>query len=110
MIIDPTLAEPINPPIIPEPNWPSLVFSITNDDSFNLVWELANSKKPLIASSLITSFNNVASGSLETFKHFFNEVCLLGEATQVQRDNWATLAESFHAPEDFVKVIKGIEP
>ena len=108
MIIDPSLAEPINPPIVPETNWPSLVFSITNDDSFNLVWELANSKKPLIASSLITSFNNVASGGLETFKHFFNEVCLLGEATQAQRDNWTTLAESFHAPEDFIKVIKGI--
>lgn len=108
MIIDPSLAEPINPPVIPETNWPPLVFSITNDESFNLVWELANSKKPLIASSLITSFNNVASGSLETFKHFLNEVCLLGEATQDQRNNWATLAESFNAPEDFVKVVKGI--
>lgn len=107
IVIDPSQAEPINPPVVEPPNWPGFVIAIQGDVDFKAVWGAANTADPLAAQSLLVAFGHVATGGLETFAPLYNAVCALGGATAEQREGWATLAETHHCPAEFVSVVRG---
>lgn len=107
MTIDFIQAQPINPVVPPETNWPGFVIAIQNDGDFKAVWCAANATDPLAAQSLLVAFGYVATGGLETFAPLYNAVCVLGGAKTEQRDAWATLAEDYHAPAELVAAIRG---
>ena len=108
IVIDPSQAEPINLPVVEPPNWPGFVIAIQSDPDFKTVWVAANAADPLAAQSLLVAFGHVATGGLETFAPRYNAVCAFGGATAEQREAWAILAESYHAPAEFVEVVRGI--
>jgi len=107
IVIDPSQAEPINPPVVEPPNWPEFVIAIQSDTDFKAVWVAANAADPLTAQSLLVAFGHVANGGLATFAPLYNAVCAFGGATAEQREAWATLAESYHASAEFVAVVRG---
>jgi len=99
---------PYVPPVVVEPtNWPGFVIAIQNDVDFKTVWGAANTADPLAAQSLLVAFNHVANGGLATFAPLYNAVCALGGASPTQREAWATLAEGYHAPAEFVDAMRG---
>lgn len=100
--------EPYVPPVVPTPtNWPGFVIAIQSDADFKTVWGAANAADPLVAQSLLVAFSHMATGGMETFAPLFNAVCALGGATAEQREAWATLAETYHTPAEFVAVVRG---
>jgi hypothetical protein len=99
---------PYVPPVVPPAtNWPGFVIAIQSDVDFKPVWGTANAADPLAAQSLLVAFGHVATGGLQTFAPLFDAVCILGGATAAQRQAWATLAEGYHAPAEFVDAIRG---
>lgn len=107
IVIDPSQAEPINPPVVEPPNWPGFVIAIQSDVDFKSVWGAANMADPLAAQSLLVAFGHVATSGIGTFDPLYNAVCALGAATVEQRNAWAILAETHHCPAEFVAVVRG---
>ena len=105
---DPTSGNTYVPPVVPPAtDWPGFVVAIQSDVDFKAVWGAANMADPLVAQALLVLFGQVATGGLTTFAPLYNSVCALGGATVAQREAWATLAETYHAPAEFVAVVRG---
>jgi hypothetical protein len=41
------------------------------------------------------------------FATVYSQMCAVAEVSPAQRDEWAVIAEGFHAPAEFVAVVRG---
>jgi hypothetical protein len=51
--------------------------------------------------------SQVGSGQCGSFRQLFATVATLAEVPQSQREAWATLAEGFSLPAEFVAIVRG---
>lgn len=107
IVVDPTQAEPINPPVVPPTDWDGLNQSILSNTEFNQVYAAVMVSHPLIAAALPAALTQVSTGQTAMFATVFTQMCAVAEVLPSQRETWAIIAENFHAPAEFVSIVRG---
>ena len=89
----------------PQPDWTGFKTALLTDPSFAAVYHVAGQNNLLVKDSLVPSLLQYEDGKTELFPTIFNAFCVAGEVTIEQRQEWRTMAESFHLPDAFLNVI-----
>lgn len=89
----------------PQPDWTSFKTALLIDPSFAAIYHVAGQNNLLIKDSLVPSLLQYEAGNTELFPTVFNAFCVAGEVTTEQRQEWRTMAESFHLPSQFLDII-----
>jgi hypothetical protein len=98
----------VPPPVVPPTDWDGFNQAILSNLEFNAAYGAVMASHPLIAAALPAALTQVSTGQTTMFDTIYGQMCAVAEVPLAQREEWATIAEQFHAPEDFVKVIRGI--
>lgn len=88
----------------PLPDWDAFNLQMMSNIRFNQVYGQCLQIAPIVASALPTALAQVATHGNNLFSLVFNQICLLGGATQVDRNNWKEVALSCNLPTDFVEI------
>lgn len=95
------------PPIVPPTDWDGFNQAILSNPEFNAAYGAVMASHPLIAAALPAALTQVSTGQTTMFATVYGQMCAVAEVTPFQREEWATIAEQFHAPAEFVAVIRG---
>lgn len=107
IVVDPSQAEPIDPPVVEPPNWEGLVAEVMSNPEFKAAWIAAAAIDPTIAWSLPTAFEMVGQGHPGNFINLFNAICALAQVSPEQRAIWADIGAIYNAPQDFLDIVRG---
>lgn len=92
---------------IPEPDWDGFNLAILANAEFNTAYGVAITAYPLVAAALPAALTQVAVGSITMFVTAFEALCQAASVSSEQRNIWATVAESYDLPTEFVAAIRG---
>lgn len=87
-------------------DWDGFNQAILSNAEFNQVYAAVMASHPLIAAALPAALTQVASGQTAMFATVFTQMCAVAEVSPSQRGIWADMAESYHAPAEFVAVVR----
>ena len=107
IVIDPTQSEPIKQSVLPPTDWDGFNQAILSNAEFNQVYAAVMASHPLIAAALPAALTQVASGQTAMFDAVFRQMCAVAEVSPGQRGVWADMADGYHAPAEFVAVVRG---
>lgn len=89
------------------PDWDSFNAAMLVDAEFNTYYGQGLTVAPAITTAIPAALTQVAANKLNAFALTFNGFCTALSVTEQHRENWATIAQSFNLPADFVNVVRG---
>lgn len=102
IISDAVIVEPT-----PEPDWDGFNGAVMTDPTLNALMGTVLGLAPAIALGVPAALTQVSQNGPSAFALVFGALCQLGQATQDDRDAWATMAINYNLPPDFVAVVRG---
>lgn len=93
----------------PTPQWTAFNFALFTDVDFVNYGKIANNANPFFVPALVERYGMVAKEGLNEsgFPAYWQAFCLNFNVSAEHRNEWATLAESFDLPIDFINIIRG---
>lgn len=92
------------PPPDPTPDWDRFNLAMMSDVRFNQVYGKCLQVAPIIAAALPTALAQVTTHGNTLFELVFNQICLLGSATDSDRLSWSNKAKECNLPESFYSI------
>lgn len=89
----------------PTPDWDGFNLSMMSDIRFNQIYGRCLQLAPIVASALPTALAQVTTHGTTLFELVFNQICLLGNASDADRLNWKQLATNSNLPDHFVDIL-----
>lgn len=89
------------------PNWDEFNFALSSDATFISYLKTINRINPVATPALLIQYNKIASEGILPFIPYFEMFCQAANVLPAHRQQWATLAERFNLPEDFVSAVRG---
>jgi hypothetical protein len=88
-------------------DWDGFNAAILSDTAFNQKTGAVMGVAPAVAIALPAALAQVSTNGVAAFGLVFNAFCTAGQVSSGQRATWATLAEGFNLPIEFVDVVRG---
>jgi hypothetical protein len=89
------------------PDWPGFNMAIALDTNMIQYEVVANQAHPSIVTKKDLAYSIITDKGLDNFAAIFPMFCQLAGVSPEHREEWATMAESFHLPADFVSIVRG---
>ncbi len=89
------------------PDWDGFNAAILSDTAFNQSTGAVFAQAPSVAIALPSALAQVSTNGVSAFSLVFTNFCLIGQVSAEQRDTWATMAETYNLPSEFVAVVRG---
>ena len=96
--------EPIADPV---PSWVGFNLAISFEQNMINYEAIANTRHPSIVGKKDLAYSFIIDHGVDDFAVAFPLFCQIAEVAQEHRNLWATIAESFDLPSEFVALIRG---
>ena len=91
----------------PFPNWVAFNAAILANPEWLATAATVRAINPDLIVALYVALSQVGGGQCESFRQLFATVMAMAEVAPAQRDAWATMAEGFNLPAEFVDIVRG---
>ena len=89
------------------PNWDGFNAAMLANTEFNQVIGVVLGLVPTVALGLPAALAHVSTNGVTAFALVFNAFCQIGNGSSEQKETWATIAENFNLPVEFVEIVRG---
>jgi hypothetical protein len=90
-----------------QPDWDGFNGAMLQDVAFNQTTGAVMGVAPSVALALPAALAQVSTNGVNAFGLVFNAFCAAGSVSVVQRSEWASIAETYSLPADFVNIVRG---
>ena len=90
----------------PAPDWDGFNAAMLANTEFNQITGLVLSLAPTVALGIPAALAHVSTNGVTAFALVFNAFCQIGNVSSKQRETWATIAEGFNLPIEFISVVR----
>jgi hypothetical protein len=95
------------PAALPEPDWDALNAAILLEPNWQAATAIVRGINPGITEALPAAMTQISTGQTAMFAFLYSQICTLAEVSPAQRETWATMAEGFNLPAEFVVIVRG---
>lgn len=97
--------EPVPEPTTPD--WDGFNAAILADTAFNTYYATGLSTAPAVTTSIPAALTQVESKGQSAFALVYTGFCTAVNVSSADRDSWASIAQTYNLPVDFVNLIRG---
>ena len=91
----------------PAPDWDGLNAAILLDPDWQAATAIVRAINPGLTEALPAAMTQIGTGQAAMFAFLYDQICTIAEVALAQRDAWATMAEGFNLPAEFVDIVRG---
>ena len=89
------------------PDWDALNAAILLDPDWQAATAIVRAINPGLTEALPAAMTQIGSGQTAMFAFLYGQICTIAEVPPAQREAWATMAEGFNLPAEFVDIVRG---
>lgn len=90
----------------PAPDWDGFNAAMLANTEFNQITGVVLNLAPTVALGIPAALAQVSTNGVTAFALVFNAFCQIGNVSSEQKETWATIAESFNLPIEFISVVR----